>query len=71
MIYRKPMLRGKLKDEKGKAMDLPPGKTCNDCKHCNKCCVIFGHIPEDEVCDWSPSRFKEVEGEECAKTEKP
>lgn len=40
-------------------MDLPAGKTCADCVHCRRCCAIFGHIPEDQVCDWSPSRFAE------------
>jgi len=40
-------------------MDLPPGKTCGDCAHCRRCTMIFGHIPEDESCDWSPSRFNE------------
>lgn len=39
-------------------MDLPEGKTCADCVHCYRCTSIFGHIPEDEVCDWSPSRFR-------------
>lgn len=40
-------------------MNLPDGKTCNNCVHCERCCKIFGHIPEDQVCDWSPSRFLE------------
>lgn len=38
-------------------MDLPAGKTCADCTHCRRCTVMFGHIPADESCDWSPSRF--------------
>lgn len=38
-------------------MDLPPGMTCADCVHCRRCTMIFGHIPQDQVCDWSPSRF--------------
>ncbi|WP_312929128.1 hypothetical protein [Stutzerimonas nitrititolerans] len=38
-------------------MDLPPGKTCADCVHCRRCTLMFGHIPADESCDWSPSRF--------------
>ncbi len=38
-------------------MNLPDGKTCGDCAHCRRCCAIFGHIPEDQVCDFYPSRF--------------
>ena len=40
-------------------MDLPDGKTCNDCVHCRRCTLMFGHIPADESCDWAPSRFTE------------
>lgn len=40
------------------AMGLPEGKTCNDCVHCRRCCLMFGHIPEDEVCDFYPSRYR-------------
>lgn len=42
----------------GDDMDLPEGKTCGDCVHCGRCTSIFGHIPADESCDWSPSRFR-------------
>ena len=59
-MEREPMKRGRSKSPEGKAMELPEDKTCNDCVHCRKCCSIFGHISEDEVCDWYPSRFKEV-----------
>lgn len=38
-------------------MALPEGKTCGDCIHCRRCCLIFGHVPEDTRCDWAPSRF--------------
>lgn len=38
-------------------MNLPAGRTCADCVHCRRCTMMFGHISEDEVCDWSPSRF--------------
>jgi hypothetical protein len=38
-------------------MSLPAGKTCADCFHVDRCTAFFGHIPEDEVCDFSPSRF--------------
>lgn len=43
----------------GDDMDLPEGKTCGDCFYSKRCTYIFGHIPEDESCDWSPSRFRE------------
>ena len=39
-------------------MNLPEGKTCGDCVHSRRCSLIFGRIPTDEVCDWSPSRFQ-------------
>lgn len=48
------------------SMDLPEGKTCGDCVHCNRCSLIYGHIPADEVCDWSPSRFFPVQMEQPA-----
>jgi hypothetical protein len=41
-------------------MNLPEGKTCGDCVHCRRCTMMFGHIPADESCDWSPSRFREA-----------
>lgn len=41
-------------------MSLPEGKTCGDCVHCKRCTAMFGHIPADESCDWSPSRFREA-----------
>jgi hypothetical protein len=44
----------------GDDMDLPEGKTCAVCVHCRRCTAMFGHIPEDQSCDWSPSRFREV-----------
>ena len=45
-------------------MNLPDGMTCGDCVHCRRCTLMFGHIPADEVCDWSPSRFKQAAGVE-------
>lgn len=42
----------------GDDMDLSEGKTCGDCVHCRRCTAMFGHIPADESCDWSPSRFR-------------
>jgi len=52
---REPMRRTEH-DEEG--MNLPEGMTCGDCSHARRCMMIFGHIPTDEVCDWSPSRFR-------------
>lgn len=43
----------------GDDMDLPADKTCGDCFHVRRCTAMFGHIPADEACDWSPSRFAE------------
>lgn len=57
---RSPMKRGIDQSPEGIAMDLPEGKSCADCRHCQRCCAIFGHVPEDEVCDWFPSRFSET-----------
>lgn len=58
MAYREPMRRA---DNDGDNMNLPASKTCNDCVHCRRCTMMFGHIPEDEVCDWAPSRFRAIE----------
>nr|WP_253539519.1 hypothetical protein [Erwinia aphidicola] len=41
-------------------MNLPVGKTCGECVYSRRCTMMFGHIPGDEVCDWSPSRFREA-----------
>jgi hypothetical protein len=57
METREPMKRGKGRSKEDREMGLPDGKTCGDCAHCRRCCLIFGHTPEDEVCDWYPSRF--------------
>ncbi|WP_325950216.1 hypothetical protein [Pseudomonas putida] len=54
---RKPLGRS-VNDED--QMNLPEGKTCGDCVHCRRCTLMFGHIPADESCDWSPSRFREA-----------
>jgi len=62
MTNREPMPRN------GTDMDLPAGKTCSDCVHCLRCCKMFGHIPEDEGCDWSPSRFQERQSIEGSTT---
>lgn len=39
-------------------MNLPDGKTCQDCRHFYRCYKIFGHEALDETCDWSPSKFQ-------------
>lgn len=44
-------------------MVLPEGKTCKDCVFFHRCNCIYGHIAEDEVCDWSPSEFCEPKKE--------
>jgi hypothetical protein len=56
---RSPMKKGERTEMEGAKMELPDGKTCQDCIHCKRCCLIFGHIPEDEVCDFYPSLFRE------------
>ena len=39
-------------------MALPGGLTCGDCVHERRCCMIFGHTPNDAYCDWFPRRFQ-------------
>lgn len=38
-------------------MELPFGKTCNDCGHVQRCTGLGCTKPENTVCDFSPSRF--------------
>ena len=52
--------RGPLKRGNCPEMDFPEGKACEDCIHVQRCCLIFGHLIDDESCDWNPSRFKEA-----------
>lgn len=49
---REPYRRGREK-----TMDLPEGVTCGDCYHFHRCNAMFGHIAEDETCDWAPRRY--------------
>lgn len=49
----------KNKNQMFSTMNLPEGKTCADCVHTARCVAIFGHIPEDETCDWLPIRYQE------------
>jgi hypothetical protein len=48
-------------------MHLPEGKTCADCFHFQLCNAVYGHIPEDEVCDWAPSKFIQLAAEPLTK----
>mgnify|MGYP000211005481 CR=1 FL=1 len=57
---RQPYLRRICGDKADNEMNLPDGKTCADCRHCQHCCDIYGRIPEDQVCDWHPSRFTPI-----------
>lgn len=57
---RAPMLRRASGDKETMAMNLPDDKTCADCVHCRRCCAMFGHIPQDQVCDWYPLRFQPI-----------
>lgn len=40
-------------------MNLPPGRTCADCMHTERCVSLFGAIPQDETCDFFPVRYME------------
>lgn len=43
--------------DEDKAMQLPPGKTCADCVHVQRC-VVFGFSwPSRTRCDFYPSRY--------------
>lgn len=53
----KPM-RAPLRRGREPSMDLPEGWTCGGCGHFARCNAMFGHIAQDETCDWSPSRFQ-------------
>jgi hypothetical protein len=56
-LTREPYHRDKNSDKE--KMSLPEDKTCGDCYHFTRCNKIFGHIAEDMVCDWAPSKFYE------------
>ena len=42
-------------------MKLPDGKTCIDCKNWNRCKALIGLTGKETSCDFSPSRFVEVQ----------
>jgi hypothetical protein len=37
--------------------DVPPGQTCADCAHVERCVAIFGQKPTDTACQFNPRRF--------------
>lgn len=37
--------------------NLPDGVSCGDCVHFERCKRFISARPDDEVCDWIPSRF--------------
>lgn len=39
-------------------MVLPDGESCATCVFTVQCCTMFGHKPEDTVCDFFPRRFQ-------------
>jgi hypothetical protein len=46
------------RDGMHEVMDLPAGISCSDCSHVDRCCSIFGQLPQDEVCQFFPVRFR-------------
>ena len=39
-------------------MQLPPGKTCGDCRRWPRCKAFISSLREtNTTCDWSPSAF--------------
>ena len=40
-------------------MDLPEGKTCDDCAHFDRCEWLVGAERDWPACDWEPLRFVE------------
>ena len=46
-------------------MELPKGKTCNDCVFLARCCAMFGAKRTNTTCDcpW-PIRFKEKQAKD-------
>lgn len=57
---REPYLRRPLDKY---AANLPEGKSCGDCIHIRRCALLFGHVKQDEICDWLPTRFVERSAE--------
>lgn len=38
-------------------MNLPAGKTCADCRHVDRCCLLYAQLPEDQTCQFFPVRW--------------
>jgi len=45
---------------KYETMALPEGVTCASCVYVDRCCLIFGQLPEDRSCQWFPIRYREA-----------
>lgn len=56
---RKPWLISSQSDKDG--MSLPAGKTCQTCVWLDRCRKLFGVNPDNQVCDWSPCRYRSNE----------
>ncbi len=61
----------KTREQKAKALRvpldriLPAGKTCGGCAHHHETCKgLFNCNESNDYCDWSPSRFEELEAKE-------
>lgn len=47
-------------------MQLPAGKTCNDCRHSARCFGLGYSTPNRTSCDFYPNRFMPTERVELA-----
>ena len=43
---------------KRQCMELPDGKTCNDCIHVERCVTMFGAKRDNTSCGFEPIRIK-------------
>ena len=43
------------------SIKLPTGKTCADCLHCKRCCMLYigSNGGKNTKCDFAPSKFSE------------
>ncbi len=46
-------------------MSLPGELTCADCHHVERCCLLFGQLPEDQSCQFHPVRFAPAVRKPC------
>jgi hypothetical protein len=52
------------------SMNLPEGKTCNDCQHVRFCLQFLGtEVGSNTSCDWFPIRFAPKRCGELAEAE--